>query len=59
ANFLGGTETIGYGDLISAFIHSKIKATELANVNFNYTPPLSPFINILSVLGRKIEREIK
>lgn len=59
ANFFGGTETIGYGDLISSFIHNKIKASELANVNFNYTPPLSPFINILSVLGRKIERELK
>ncbi|MCX6168177.1 MAG: FAD-dependent oxidoreductase [Ignavibacteriales bacterium] len=59
ANFFGGPETVGYGDLISSFIHNKIKATELANVNFNYTPPLSPFINILSVLGRKIERELK
>jgi NADPH-dependent 2,4-dienoyl-CoA reductase/sulfur reductase-like enzyme len=59
ANFFGGTETIGYGDLISSFIHNKIKASELANVNFNYTPPLSPFVNILSVLGRKIERELK
>ncbi len=59
ANFLGGTETVGYGDLISAFIHNKIKAPEIANVNFSYTPPLSPFINILSVLGRKIEKEFK
>jgi NADPH-dependent 2,4-dienoyl-CoA reductase/sulfur reductase-like enzyme len=59
ANFFGGTETIGYGDLISSFIYNKIKATELANINFNYTPPLSPFVNILSVLGRKIERELK
>ena len=59
ANFFGGTETIGYGDLISSFIHNKIKATELASINFNYTPPLSPFVNILSVLGRKIEREFR
>lgn len=59
ANFFGGTETVGYGDLISSFIHNKIKAAELASVNFNYTPPLSPFVNILSVLGRKIERELK
>lgn len=59
ANFLGGTETVGYGDLISSFIHNKIKATELASVNYNYSPPLSPFVNLLSVLGRKIERELK
>lgn len=59
ANFLGATETIGYGDLISSFIHNKIGAAELASINFNYTPPLSPFINLLSVLGRKIERELK
>lgn len=59
ANFFGGTETVGYGDLISSFIHNNIKAGELALINFNYTPPLSPFVNLLSVLGRKIERELK
>ena len=26
---------------------------QLANTEYNYTPPLSPFINLLSVLGRK------
>jgi CoA-dependent NAD(P)H sulfur oxidoreductase len=56
ANFVGSKETIGYGDLVTSFIHNKIKVTELAKINFNYTPPLSPFINILSVLGKKIER---
>lgn len=59
ANFLGNREAVGYGDLISAFINNKIRVTELANVNYNYTPPLSPFVNLLSVLGRKIERELK
>ncbi len=59
ANFLGNREAVGYGDLISSFINNKIRATELANVNYNYTPPISPFVNILSVLGRKIERELK
>ncbi|PKL81825.1 MAG: hypothetical protein CVV24_13275 [Ignavibacteriae bacterium HGW-Ignavibacteriae-3] len=59
ADFFGGPETVGYGDMISSFIHNKINASELGNINFNYTPPLSPFINILSVLGRKIERELK
>lgn len=59
ANFFGGNEVVGYADIISTMIYNKIKVTELAGINFNYTPPLSPFINILSVLGRKIEREIK
>lgn len=54
ANFFGSKEVSGYADLISSFITNKIKATELANINYNYTPPVSPFINILSVLGRKI-----
>jgi pyruvate/2-oxoglutarate dehydrogenase complex dihydrolipoamide dehydrogenase (E3) component len=59
ANFLGNREAIGYGDLIAALIHTKTKAHELANINYNYTPPLSPFVNLLSVLGRKIEKEMK
>lgn len=57
ANFLGGKEVLGYGDLIATFIRNRIKGSELAKVNYNYTPPLSPFINLLSVLGRKIESE--
>ncbi|MEW6702631.1 MAG: FAD-dependent oxidoreductase [Bacteroidota bacterium] len=59
ANFFGNREAVGYGDIVSTFIRNKIKANELANVNYNYTPPLSPFVNILSVLGRKIERLLK
>lgn len=59
ANFIGDREAIGYVDLTASFIHNKIKASELAKINFNYTPPLSPFINILSILGKKIERELK
>ncbi|MCX6174269.1 MAG: FAD-dependent oxidoreductase [Ignavibacteriales bacterium] len=55
ANFLGNKEVVGYGDLIASFISNKIKATELAKINYNYTPPVSPFVNLLSVLGRKIE----
>lgn len=57
AQFFGGKEVIGYGDLIASFVQNKIKAVELENINYNYTPPLSPFINLLSVLGRKIKRE--
>jgi len=59
AAFFGDREVIGYGDLISSFIDSKITANRLAHVNFNYTPPRSPFINLLSILGRKIEQELK
>ncbi len=59
ASFLGGREVTGYADLISAFIHEKIDARVLHKLNFNYTPPSSPFINLLSVLGRKIKDKIK
>ncbi len=54
ASFFGGKETTGYADLISALIFTKADADILTELNFNYTPPLSPFINLLSVLGRKI-----
>ena len=55
AAFLGGKEVSGYGNLISAFIKTKQPGDILSKVNYNYTPPLSPFINLLSVLGRKIK----
>ncbi|HSP89074.1 MAG TPA: FAD-dependent oxidoreductase [Ignavibacteriaceae bacterium] len=54
ASFLGGEEVSGYGDLISALIRTKQSAKILAEINYNYTPPLSPYINLLSLLGRKI-----
>ncbi|MBI1939011.1 MAG: FAD-dependent oxidoreductase [Ignavibacteriales bacterium] len=57
AVFLGKKEVTGYGDLIASFIHNNIKVTELANINYNYTPPLSPFINLLSLLGRKAGKD--
>ncbi len=55
AAFLGGREVSGYGDLLSALIRLKSPAGILAELNYNYTPPLSPFINLLSILGRKIK----
>jgi CoA-dependent NAD(P)H sulfur oxidoreductase len=55
ASFLGGRETSGYGDIISALIRTNQSADVLARINYNYTPPLSPFINLLSILGRKIK----
>ncbi|HEX2865861.1 MAG TPA: FAD-dependent oxidoreductase [Ignavibacteriales bacterium] len=54
ASFLGGKEAIGYGDLISSFIHTGTDVRTLGELYYNYTPPLSPFINLLSVLGRKV-----
>ncbi|PIW69165.1 MAG: hypothetical protein COW08_08610 [Ignavibacteriales bacterium CG12_big_fil_rev_8_21_14_0_65_30_8] len=54
ATFLGGQEVSGYANIISTFIHNKIKSNKLRDIDFNYTPPLSPMINLLSVLGRKI-----
>jgi NADPH-dependent 2,4-dienoyl-CoA reductase/sulfur reductase-like enzyme len=55
ASFIGQCEVIGFGNIISLMIKNKIKAEELASVDYNYTPPLSPFINLLSVLGRNIK----
>ncbi len=53
--FLGGNEVSGYGDIISTLIKLKQPADILSEINYNYTPPLSPFINLLSLLGRKIK----
>ncbi len=53
ASFLGGKEVSGYADIISTYIKNNIPVQQLANTEYNYTPPLSPFISLLSVLGRK------
>jgi NADPH-dependent 2,4-dienoyl-CoA reductase/sulfur reductase-like enzyme len=55
AVFFGGKEVSGYGDIIAALIKLKSPANILGDFNYNYTPPLSPFINLLSILGRKIK----
>ncbi len=57
AAFKGGNEVSSYADIISVFILNNIKAENLGEINFNYSPPVSPFINILSVLGQKIKKE--
>ena len=57
ASFFGSKEVVGYGDMIASFIHNKIDAGKLAGMDFNYTPPASPFINLLSVLGKKIQKD--
>jgi len=59
ASFVGSEEVSGYADIISAMIYNKNKATNLANIKYNYTPSLSPFINLLSILGRKIKEKIQ
>lgn len=53
ASFLGTKEIIGYTDLINLMIKNKMKVSELSKINFNYTPPASPFVNIMSLLGKK------
>ncbi|MCB0751390.1 MAG: FAD-dependent oxidoreductase, partial [Ignavibacteriae bacterium] len=58
ASFIGSNEVSGYADLISSFIYNKNTVLNLAKINYNYTPPLSPFINLLSILGRKIQETI-
>jgi len=55
ASFLGGKEVAGYGDIISSLIKTRQTADTLARLNYSYTPPLSPLVNLLSVLGRKIK----
>ncbi len=56
ASFLGGNEVVGYSDLICLMIQNKMNVTELLNINYNYTPPVSPFINLLYLLGKKIKK---
>ncbi len=55
ASFFGGKEVSGYGDIISLLIRTKQPANVLSSINYNYTPPLSPMVNLLSLLGSKIK----
>jgi NADPH-dependent 2,4-dienoyl-CoA reductase/sulfur reductase-like enzyme len=55
ASFFGGNEVSGYADLIASFITSRRPVNELTQISYNYTPDLSPLINLLSILGRKSE----
>ncbi|KAF0151475.1 MAG: FAD-dependent pyridine nucleotide-disulfide oxidoreductase [Ignavibacteria bacterium] len=57
ASFFGGREVIGYADLISLMIQNNMKASELSKINYNYTPPLSPFVNIMALLGKTLIRK--
>jgi NADPH-dependent 2,4-dienoyl-CoA reductase/sulfur reductase-like enzyme len=55
ASFFGGREVEGFGNVVSALIRLKQPARFLAEINYNYTPPLSPLKNLLSSLGKKIK----
>jgi len=59
ASFFGGSEVSGFADLVASAIYSKQKIDFLTKISYNYTPPLSPFVNLLSVLGRKAVSKIR
>ena len=52
ASFWGAKQVAQYADLISGLIRAKADYRVLADIDFNYTPPLSPFVNVLSILGK-------
>ena len=55
ASFFGGREVEGYANVISTLIRLKQPARMLADINYLYTPPLSPLKSLLSSLGKKIK----
>ncbi len=57
ASFFGGKEVSGYADLIAALIKLNAPASILSKINYNYTPPLSPFINLLTIIGKNLNKK--
>ena len=55
ASFFGGREVEGFANVISTLIRLRQPAWMLAEINYVYTPPLSPLKNLLSSLGKKIK----
>ncbi|GAB1349357.1 FAD-dependent oxidoreductase [Ignavibacteriales bacterium] len=53
AGFFGGAEVSGYCDIIALAIKAGLKISDLKECNFNYTPTLSPFKNLLEMLAYK------
>ena len=53
ANLVGGDDIIGKANLISFAIKSNISIDRFQEIDFIYTPTLSPFIETLSILGKK------
>lgn len=56
ASFFGGKEVSGYADLLSALIKLKTPASILSKINYNYTPPLSPLVNLLNLIGKNFQK---
>ncbi|MCX8010422.1 MAG: FAD-dependent oxidoreductase [Ignavibacteria bacterium] len=56
ANLIGGEDIVGKANLISLCIKNRIALDKLSEVDFGYTPPLSPFIETLSVLSKKASK---
>ncbi len=56
--FWGDKIIASYADIISVYIRNKIKVTNLAEEMFNYSPPVSPMLNLLNLLGQKLKKEI-
>lgn len=56
ASFLGGKEVSGLSDLITLMIRNRMTYSGLLETDFNYTPALSPFRNILISLIHKINK---
>jgi NADPH-dependent 2,4-dienoyl-CoA reductase/sulfur reductase-like enzyme len=54
-SFFGDKHVAGFADIISTIIRAKQPGSILRDINYNYTPPLSPFVNLMSILGRKIK----
>ena len=55
ASFFGGREVEGFVNVVSALIRLRQSARILSEINYVYTPPLSPLKNLLSSLGKKIK----
>lgn len=55
ASFFGGREVEGFVNVVSALIRLRQPARMLAEINYVYTPPISPLKNLLSSLGKKIK----
>lgn len=56
AAFFGGKEVSGLSDLITLMIRNRMIYSSLSETDFNYTPALSPFRNILISLIHKINK---
>lgn len=56
AAFLGGKEVSGLVDIISLSIKSKMTYMQLAEMEFTYTPSLSPFNHLIPKLIRTLDK---